>query len=230
MVRAISRPAVALLFCLTAGTAFAQAVDQLPMYGGMDRSADPALRTADERFIGEVTEKFGSREKASNAWVEQGFRFYQRDDLASAMRRFNQAWLLNPNNPGVFHGYSSVLYDKGDNCGAMRMAERALGLGLATPEFSADTALLYSLCSADTARTADLDKNMLSRKAYDLFARAAERAPNNAYVFDKWWQALFWRGEYADAWKKVFAMRAAGGRPHEPFLRELRRKMPEPTQ
>jgi hypothetical protein len=125
----------ALLLAAIAGDVVGQPIDQVPMYGGMDRSSQPALRAADERFIAEVSEKFGSRENASKAWAEQGFSFYQRDDLPNAMRRFNQAWLLKPDNPEVFHGFSSVLYDKGDNCGAMRMGERAVTLGLATPAF-----------------------------------------------------------------------------------------------
>src|SRR2546423_2550994 len=65
-------------------------IDQVPMYGGMDRSAYPELKAGDEKLIQDASTAFGSREKASTAWVDQGFRFYQRDDLAMAMRRFNQ--------------------------------------------------------------------------------------------------------------------------------------------
>lgn len=200
------------------------------MYGGMDRNAVPALKAADEKFVADVVAEFGSREKASEAWVNRGFTLYRQDDLAGAMRRFNQGWLLNPRNPDAFHGFSAVLYDKGDNCGAMLMGERGLALGLATPDFLADTALLYSLCGIDKARPANLDTAALLRKSDELFGEAVSKAPKNAYVFDKWWQALYWRGEYREAWTKVFAMRAAGGQPHEQFLRELRQKMPEPRQ
>jgi len=83
-----------LLACLIAWPAFAESripIDQVPMYGGMDRSAVPELKSGDESFISSVVAEFGSREKASNAWVNRGFTLYQQDDLAGAMRRFNQA-------------------------------------------------------------------------------------------------------------------------------------------
>ena len=46
--------------------------DEVPMYGGMDRTAYPELKAADEKFIADVTREWGSREKAAQAWVEQG--------------------------------------------------------------------------------------------------------------------------------------------------------------
>ena len=223
------------LACASAlvSVAFAQRpvpIDQVPMYGGLDRSAVPALKEGDQRFITEASTQFGSREKASEAWVSRGFTLHQRDELADAMRRFNQAWLLDPKNPNVFHGFSAVLYDKGDNCGAMLMSERAIALGLASPDFLADAALLLSLCSIDQKRPSDLDKSDLLRRSDELFNTASGKAAKDAYVFDKWWQALYWRGEYREAWSKVFAMRSAGRQPQEAFLRELRKKLPEPTQ
>lgn len=205
-------------------------IDEVPMYGGMDRTLDPTLKAADEKFIGDVSGKFGGRENASRLWVDQGFQFYRRDQNNMAMRRFNQAWLLNPKNPGVFHGFSSVLYDSGDNCGAMAMAERGLDLGLRTADFLADAALLVSLCASDPKRPSERPAASLLRRSDDLFTEAASASTRSPYVFDNWWQALYWRGDYAGAWKKVFEMRAAGGSPAEQFLRALRSKMPEPRQ
>jgi hypothetical protein len=205
-------------------------IAEVPMYAGMDRNADPALKAGDEKFIAEVSGKFGGRENASRVWVAQGFQLYRRDQNGMAMRRFNQAWLLDPKNPEVFHGFSSVLYDSGNNCGAMRMAEHGLDLGLRTPDFLADAALLMSLCAGDRDRPPGSSSASLTQKADELFGEAASSPKKTPYVFDKWWQALYWRGDYVGAWKKVFEMRAAGGTPVEQFLRELRAKMPEPKQ
>jgi Tfp pilus assembly protein PilF len=43
-----------------------------------------------------------------------------------AMRRFNQAWLLDSNNAEVYAGFAAVLHDQGKNCEAMKMMEDAL--------------------------------------------------------------------------------------------------------
>src|SRR5258708_8492329 len=103
---------------------------QVPMYGGQDRQADPVLKGADDALIEESSKAFGSRQLASRRFVDEGFRFYFHDDLSTAMRRFNQAWLLDPNNPGTFYGFASVLNDREMHCDSMRMGERAFELGL----------------------------------------------------------------------------------------------------
>ena len=83
-------------------------IDELPMYGGMDRAAAAELQASDKKLIVDATQAFGSADKASKAWVSQGYRFYQADQLGMAMRRFNQAWLLNPDNPEVYTGLSLI--------------------------------------------------------------------------------------------------------------------------
>ena len=68
------------------------------------------------------------------------------------------------------------------------------------------------------------------KRSDELFAKASGRIDKTIYVYDKWWQALYWRGEYKEAWEKITLMRTVGGRPHEAYLRELRAKMPEPRR
>ncbi len=41
-----------------------------------------------------TTTAFGSREAASDAFARGARQLYEQDDLAAAMRRFNEAWLL----------------------------------------------------------------------------------------------------------------------------------------
>ena len=208
-------------------------IDLVPMYGGIDRNTIPELKVGDEKFISDVVKQFGTRESAAQAWIDQGFKFYSRDLLDMAMKRFNQAWLLNPNNPEVFHGFSTVLYDQGDNCGAMKMTDKAIAigtesLGLSEPGFLADAALISSLCAISKGTSAN-DKFLFNNKADQLFLKA-EKIIATAYLYDKWWQALYWRAEYDIAWDKVFLMREKGRLPEPSFLKHLRRKMPEPRR
>ena len=198
------------------------------MYGGMDRSSVPDLKIADDKLISDASKQFGGRERAATVWIEQGFKLQRQDKPGLAMRRFNQAWLLDPVNPEVFHGFAAVLYDGRDNCGAMQMSQRALSLGLDTSDFLADAALVFSLCAVDPQKPAGLDRASLLKRSDELFAAASGRIDKTIYVHDKWSQALYWRGEYEEAWEKVTLMRTVGGRPHEAYLRELRAKMPEP--
>ena len=92
MTTSVHRLAAVLALLVTGIPAPSQAVpvDQIPMYGNMDRSSVPGLREADERLIADTSKHYGSRETASGAFADQGFRFYYAGDLENAMRRFNQ--------------------------------------------------------------------------------------------------------------------------------------------
>jgi Tfp pilus assembly protein PilF len=205
-------------------------IDQVPMYGGMDRSTIPELKAADEKLIADTTNHYGTREKASTAFVNNGFAYYQRDDLANAMRRFNQAWLLNPQNPEVYAGFGSVLHDKGRNCEAMQMMEKAIALN--PPTFQGiypDAARIITLCAVSDKDLSAEAKLKLLERSESLYKKAEEIEPNKRYVYGSWATAYYWRGQYSDAWAMVTKERAAGGKPNEKFLELLREKMPEPA-
>lgn len=205
-------------------------IDQVPMYGGMDRSTIPELKAGDEKLIADTTNHYGTREKASAAFVNQGFAYYQRDDLINAIRRFNQAWLLNPQNPEVYAGFGTVLHDKGKNCDAMQMMERAMSLN--PPTFQGiypDTARIITLCAVSNKDLTSEDKMKLFERSESLYKKAEEIEPNKRYVYGSWATAYYWRGQYLDAWAMVAKERAAGGKPSEKFLKLLREKMPEPA-
>ena len=205
-------------------------IDQVPMYGGIDRSAIPELKAGDEKLITDTTSQFGTREKASAAFVSNGFAYYQRDDLANAMRRFNQAWLLDQSNPEVYAGFGSVLHDQGKNCEAMQMMEKALMLN--PPTFQGiypDAARTIALCAvSDKKLTAESRIKLFERSEF-LYKKAEELEPNKAYLYGSWATAYYWRGQYSEAWAMVAKVRAAGGKPHEKFLGLLREKVPEPV-
>src|SRR5258706_3516970 len=117
-----------LLASLCVGTVWAQGtrIDEVPMYGGVDRNSVPELKSADEKLIADTSAHYGSREKAAEAFIEQGFRFYNQDNLVQAMRRFNQGWLLDHNNPQVYWGFGAVLSDQEKMCEAMKHFDKRL--------------------------------------------------------------------------------------------------------
>jgi len=196
----------------------------------MDRSAYPELKAGDEKLIQDASTAFGSREKASTAWVDQGFRFYQRDDLAMAMRRFNQAWLLNPNNPEVYWGFASVLHDRRQYCQGLNMVELGLAKGPIQPGFLPDAALLYTGCGRENTALSPEARRAYYAKADELFAKSlSEPAVRKEYTLLHWARSMYAREDYADAWAKVVEFRRVVGREiDERFLANLRAKMPEP--
>jgi tetratricopeptide (TPR) repeat protein len=210
-------------------------IDEVPMYGGIerleiDRSKNPELRAGDEKFITDVTKHYGSRENAARAWVEQGYKFYQQGYLGMAMRRFNQAWLLDASNPEVYTGFAAVLHDQGKSCEALQMIDKALTLNPPTYQgIYPDAARIITLCAVSDNTLSSQAKSELIARSEALYKKAEEIEPSKHYVYGSWATAYYWRGQYREAWTMVAKERAAGGKPGEKFLTRLREKMPEPA-
>jgi len=185
-------------------------IDQAPMYGGMDRQSVPQLKQADEQLIAGTTKEFGSRERASDAFVDQGVRYYKADNYAAAMRRFNQAWLLNPKNPDAFWGFAMVFHDEGNNCEAKNWIDRALALNLSKPIALADAGRIYTLCAVSNQSLDLSTKNQHFSTSEELYKKASSISPNNDYVYGSWATAYYWRGDYARAWDAVAKARTLG--------------------
>ncbi|MFO0705983.1 MAG: hypothetical protein U0412_03930 [Nitrospira sp.] len=149
-IQALKVPLVAGSLCFLGACAAPpnEMADQ-PMYGGMNRQAVSIYRSADERLITGSIEAFGGLEKASAVSVEHGFKFVAQKEYSMAMKRFNQAWTLNPDNPRVYWGFGSVLLLRGKPCEAIPHFERVFG-GQADIEGLADKLAQAYLNCADT--------------------------------------------------------------------------------
>ena len=210
-------------------TALAQPIDQIPMYGGIDRTTDPTLREADQRLISQTTEHYGSREKASSSLVGNGFAYYGRDDLVNAMRRFNQAWLLDPNNPEVYWGFGAIRHDQGNSCEAMTFFDKAASFGKYIEGMAPDAARVKVLCAVNDKTLTDERRKALYAQADALYAEALLKEPKKGYVHASMASAFYWRGKYAEAWASVKLARESGAQLPQQFLRILGEKMPEPS-
>ncbi|TAG26152.1 MAG: hypothetical protein EAZ37_10345 [Burkholderiales bacterium] len=198
------------------------------MYGGHDRSSDPIVRAADEKLIEDSTRQYGSREKASMAFVGNGFAYYGRGDLANAMRRFNQAWLLDANNPEVYFGFAVVLHDKGKHCDSSAQFEKAASFGRYVQGMLPDAARVIVLCAIEDKSLTEEARLALFARSDTLYIEALSKEPSKGYVYASRASALFWRGNYSASWEAVKQARLNGGRIPEKFLRMLGEKLSEP--
>src|SRR5659263_21881 len=67
--------------------------NNLPRYGNVKKNQK--YIDIDNKFIDEVVKQFGSRKEAAKNSVGYGWDYFQRGDITNAMKRFNQAWLLD---------------------------------------------------------------------------------------------------------------------------------------
>lgn len=219
--------AISLAGCLTTTSVKQQIrIDEVPMYGGMDRSIIPEVKAADEKFISDVSAQFGSREKASQLWVNQGFKFYQENKLGMAMRRFNQAWLLNPKNPEVYAGFASVLNDQGKSCLAAEQMETALALD--PPKFQgiySDAGYINAMCAVNEKSKDSEDRQKFLDKSELLFKNAEAIEPNKIYLYGLWARSYFRQGKTLESKQMIAKQIEAGGKPDANLVANIEYKL-----
>ncbi|MGB1801368.1 MAG: hypothetical protein ACPHLK_11155, partial [Gammaproteobacteria bacterium] len=73
--------------------------EQQPMYGRRNNSNANLFIDENQGLLSNAIATFGTREHASEGYTEKGFDHYLNKEFKKSMKHFNQAWLLNPENP-----------------------------------------------------------------------------------------------------------------------------------
>lgn len=87
-------------------------ISLLPEYGNVEKTAEE--KEIDAAFIAKVLEEWKNAGTASEELARAGFQYlYERGDLVMAMRKFNEAYLLNPRNPDAYLGFGTIYFTLG---------------------------------------------------------------------------------------------------------------------
>jgi Tfp pilus assembly protein PilF len=81
--------------------------NEQPFFGFIVK--DSAQQAADENFVKAMIEAVGTREKAFEEASNRGWRALGKNNAAEAAQRFNQAFLLAPEQSRVYHGFAAVV-------------------------------------------------------------------------------------------------------------------------
>ncbi|MGH7832806.1 MAG: tetratricopeptide repeat protein [Candidatus Binatia bacterium] len=206
--------------------------DRLPMYGQPGIQRPEFLRKADEELVKEAMARFGSREAASKAWASEADGHLKQSNPDAAMRRYNQAWLANPNNYEPYWGFGRIMLQRGDVDRAIDYFEKAKQL---IDDRAQRAALLSDAGVAYSAKAESIPGARAQERAFyfDLANRhfrestaLDQRYPNS---WRRWAMSLYREGNYREAWEKVKRARALKAPPFPAgFLRDLEQKLPEP--
>lgn len=203
--------------------AFAQDANLQPKYGNSPKNE--MQQAADAAFLAGIDAFYkGDRKKAADATSSRGWQFLRQGNKPDAMRRFNQAWLIDPANGNALWGMAVIQADTEDAAAAMKLfseAEKLIGDDL---DFAVDHAKMLGVVGAQT------QNDKLLQDAFTRFARLYERAPQHTLNLQNWAITLFYTGNYRDAWKQI---QLAEGTPRhaeidQGFVAALQSKMPRP--
>ena len=207
--------------------------DEVPMYGQPAVPRLPAAQDADTQFIHDASGLFGGdRKKACQAWAFKGDEEFNDGNSGIAMRRYNEAWLLDPDSYLPYWGFGRVLLDE-------RKTDEAIGYLEKSAKMVDDAyqkpALLTDLGSAYAIKVGELPAEQTDERARytqlsdQSFGEASHLDPAYNEIWRRWAIALYREGRYAESWQRVKQARTAHAPPlSDKFLQDLRAKLPEP--
>jgi len=83
-----------------------EGIDILPKYGAVEKCAEQ-LRI-DAQFLQECDQIYPSRAAAAVHHIDLAWDLYDANQTDEAMKRFNQAWLLDKSNADIYWGYGNL--------------------------------------------------------------------------------------------------------------------------
>jgi len=103
-----------------------EGINLLPMYGNAVKCKQQ--KEADERFFSYCDQEYPSRKAACKHHVEMGWKYFNQKDYDTAMKRFNQAWMLDNRNAGVYWGFGVLLGEKKQYEESIEMFDKSLAI------------------------------------------------------------------------------------------------------
>ncbi|MCX8524293.1 hypothetical protein OF897_10260 [Chryseobacterium formosus] len=135
-----------ILFLMIFNSAYTQncleKINILPMYGGVKKCKEQL--DSDKEFLKEMDKLFPNRQKAMQERIKSAWKYFYENDLDTAMKRFNQAWLLDPKSYEIYWGFGNIVAMKGNPKQAVKYFDDAKKLIPSNSDFYVSSALAYS--------------------------------------------------------------------------------------
>lgn len=202
-------------------------ISLLPKYGMQEKNE--VQKAADARFLANMDEQFhGDRNAAAQAVAESGWQALRANDPVTAMRRYNQSWLLDAKNPRALWGMAALQGQVGRLDESLQLFAEAEPLARADIDFAVDQASTLGLAAAQSQEGEQ--KKARFEEAFARFAQAHERAPEHTLNLQKWAITLFYAADFNGAWSKIKLAEATprAAELDQKFVAALQAKMPRP--
>jgi tetratricopeptide (TPR) repeat protein len=206
--------------------------DELPMYGQPEIVRSDGERKGDDLFIGMAMAGFaGSRKAASIAWAKEAGKHLNGMDYDYAMRRYNEAWLLDPENYLAYWGFGRLALQANRFDLSVGFLEKALAMcadPIQRPAVLSDLGTAYSIRASEIPASTPEERRGDFALANRAFQESTTLNDHWGPIWTSWAKSLAREGKYADAWTKVRKARSLGAHMPETFLNDLRAKLAEP--
>jgi tetratricopeptide (TPR) repeat protein len=144
-----------------------------PMYGGVPKNQE--YQELDQRFINESIKQFGTTDSAARLYTDHAWRYFYNNDMATAMKRFNQVWLLNSEFPDAYFGFAALSEMNGDQV----EADRFYQLGIKKDVQKVRAPICYQRIADCKEQLKDINGTL------NAYIRLSQIAPDNSFAFKK---------------------------------------------
>ncbi|MBF9224034.1 tetratricopeptide repeat protein [Hymenobacter ruricola] len=147
-----------LLMCVGATPPCLSGINLLPMYGRVKKC--PEQLEADKRFLADCARRHKSPQEAASAYAALGWKYFYNNQLDVAMRRFNQAWLLDSMNQQVPWGFANILGRQGQFIESLPFFRVAIARNPTEANVWESASVSYGNVYLATKNTAALDSSV----------------------------------------------------------------------
>ncbi len=205
-------------------------INEIPMYGeGLE---SPSIQKANQEFIDQAVKTDGTREKASKAASDRAWQYYyQKHDVSTAMKRFNQAWLLDTNNANAYWGFGIIVGQRAEHADTERNLRQSITfLETACEKSPNNSRIMVDLAFSHTMLGAAVLKQHHRpgvddefAKAQALFESAMNLEPDYPLLHYNWSVLEFYREDYSSAKTRLDEAVRLGFKPDPSYLKDLNR-------
>ena len=199
----------------------------LPLYGLQPKSEHEL--EADRNFVTETmkqTQFNGERRSASNHLIQLGFTYLYRQDLRTAMYRFNQAYLLDSTNTDIYWGYGAFYMTLGNYEAAKTQYLEGLSRNPNNTQLLTDYGT-YFMSQYFNLRQAGLESNALANleSAIVNLEKSVKIDNEDQNTLYKLSVSYWMKGDCDKAWEFYDKCKTLGGQPiTEGYTNDLKQK------
>lgn len=187
--------------------------NELPMYGGMDKShIKPDKKTSGEA-------------------AQLGWKYFYEGDYDTAIKRFNQAWMFNHDNVEALWGFGAVMGNRATKeeplkniNESIRCLNLAIALAPKNGRALADLAYSYTFLGSYLKDKGDQPTEAFS-KAEKLFKDASLIEPAYPLIYSNWSILEFEKGNYSKANDLLNQAKKLGFRADPSYENQLKVKL-----
>jgi tetratricopeptide (TPR) repeat protein len=116
-------------------------INTLPLFGEFEKT--PGQKIIDELFVKECQKEFSSKKEASTFFSKMAWQYLEEGDKATALSRFNYAWLLDQDQTESYWGLGVLEYQAGNMSSAVSLLKRGLAISDKNYIMMVDLATVY---------------------------------------------------------------------------------------